>query len=176
MCKIIAAVRNRDELERALESNVKTVFLLKTDIIELPRVIEEAHNAGKKLYVHVDFADGVGKDNAGCVYLKNLGVDGIISTRAGIIKSARENGMSTVQRVFIVDSHSIVTAVDTMQKNLPDMIELMPGIATKAISFFRDRVTIPIIAGGLIETYEEVELAHKSGAEAVSTGKIDLWK
>ena len=176
MCKIIAAVRNCEELEKALASNVKTVFLLKTDILELPRVIEQTHSVGKELYVHVDFADGVGKDNAGCIYLKKLGVDGIISTRAGIIKSARENGMSTVQRVFIVDSHSIVTAVDTMQKNLPDMIELMPGIAVKAISFFRDRVTIPIIAGGLIETYEEVELAHRAGATAVSTGKIDLWK
>ncbi len=176
MGKIIAAVRNQRDLEEALLSSVSDIFLLKTDIMELQSVLEKVHTAGKRLFVHMDFADGIGKDTSGCLYLKTLGVDGIISTRASIIKSARDLGMKTVQRVFIVDSHSIATAVDTMQKNLPDMIELMPGIATKAISFFRDRVTIPIIAGGLIETEEEVALAHVSGAFAVSTGKRELWR
>ena len=176
MGEIIAAVRNRAEMKEALDSNVSKIFLLKTDINELGQVVDEVHSCGKKLYVHMDFADGVGKDSSGCAYLKMLGVDGIISTRANIIKSARDNGMVTVQRVFIVDSHSIDTAVDTMQKNLPDMIELMPGIATKAISFFRNRVSIPIIAGGLIETFDEVQLAYESGASAVSTGKVELWK
>ncbi len=176
MGEIIAAVRSRQDMEAALRSGVSIIFLLKTDINELAQSVKMAHAVGKKLFVHMDFADGVGKDGAGCLYLKGLSVDGIISTRASIIKSARDNGMTTVQRVFIVDSHSIVTAADTMQKNLPDMIELMPGIATKAISFFRERVSIPIIAGGLIETSDEVELAYRSGADAVSTGRIDLWK
>lgn len=176
MYEIIAAVRSRHDLEEALNSKVSDIFLLKTDIMELQGVVDKAHSVGKRLFVHMDFADGVGKDTSGCLYLKSLGVDGIISTRAGIIKSARDNGMKTVQRVFIVDSHSIVTAADTMQKNLPDMIELMPGIATKAISFFRDRVTIPVIAGGLIETEDEVRLALTAGASAVSTGRCELWK
>jgi len=176
MHKIIAAVRSRQDLAEALVSGVSDIFLLKTDIMELQSVVEKVHAVGKSLFVHMDFADGVGKDTSGCLFLKSLGVDGIISTRANIIKSARENGMKTVQRVFIVDSHSIVTAADTMQKNLPDMIELMPGIAAKAISFFRDRVTIPVIAGGLIETEEEVKVALDSGASAVSTGKRELWK
>ena len=176
MNKIIAAVRSREDLTVALNSRVSDIFLLKTDIMELSDIVDKAHNAGKRLFVHMDFADGVGKDASGCRYLKCLGVDGIISTRANIIKSARDNGMKTVQRVFIVDSHSIETAADTMQKNIPDMIELMPGIAAKAISFFRDRVTIPVIAGGLIETEEEVSVALISGAAAVSTGKRELWK
>jgi glycerol uptake operon antiterminator len=82
----------------------------------------------------------------------------------------------TVQRVFIVDSHSIATAVETVSKTAPDMIELMPGIATKAISFFRQRVKTPIIAGGLIETLDEALEAQRAGADAVSTGNTFLWK
>ncbi len=176
MYPIIAAVRCNEELELALESSVETVFLLKSDIMDLESVISKSHEAGKKIFVHMDFADGVGKDSSGCVFLKNAGADGIISTRTGIIKTARDKGIETVQRVFIVDSHSIETAVDTMQKNIPSMIELMPGIATKAVSHFSMRVNIPIIAGGLIETEEEVELAIRAGASAVSTGKSWLWK
>ncbi len=176
MVKIIAAIRDNTEMEKAIVSDLDTVFLLKSDIVTLPFFLNRFHDVGKKVFVHMDFADGVGKDTFGCLYLKNLGVDGIISTRTGIIKCARDNGIKTVQRVFIVDSHSIATAVDTVEKTAPDMIELMPGIATKAISFFRQRVKIPIIAGGLIQTQEEVEEAHVAGADAVSTGSVSLWK
>jgi glycerol uptake operon antiterminator len=55
------------------------------------------------------------------------------------------------------------------------MIELMPGIATKAISFFKERVSVPIIAGGLISTRAEVQEAISAGADFVSTGDISLW-
>ena len=175
MVKIIAAVRDNDEMKKALASSLDTVFLLKSDIVGLPSVLQRFHDAGKKVFIHMDFADGVGKDTYGCLYLKNLGVDGIISTRTGIIKCAKDNGIVTVQRVFIVDSHSISTAVDTVEKTAPDMIELMPGIATKAISFFRQRVKMPIIAGGLIQTMEEVSEAQLAGADAISTGSVSLW-
>ncbi len=175
MKEIIAAVRDRDELVSALSSSVETVFLLKSDIMELPLTVEAVHEKGKTLFVHMDFADGVGKDSSGCLYLKNIGVDGIISTRTNILKTAREKGMKTVQRVFIVDSHSIATAVDTIEKTSPDMVELMPAIATKAITFFKNRISVPIIAGGLIESEEEVKSALLAGASAVSTGKVNLW-
>ena len=176
MVKIIAAIRDASEMGKALLSELDTVFLLKSDIVTLPTVLNRFHNMGKKVYIHMDFADGVGKDSSGCLYLKNLGVDGIISTRTGIIKCAKENGITTVQRVFIVDSHSIATAVDTVEKTSPDMIELMPGIATQAISFCRQRVKTPIIAGGLIETFDEALEAQRAGADAVSTGNTFLWK
>ena len=175
MREIIAAVRDAKELERALSSSVETVFLLKSDIMELERVVKLVHERGKSLFVHMDFADGVGKDTSGCLFLKSLGVDGVISTRTNILKAANTLGMKTVQRVFIVDSHSIATAVDTIEKTSPDMVELMPAIATKAISFFKSRISVPIIAGGLIETENEVREAILAGATAISTGKCDLW-
>ncbi len=175
MKEIIAAVRDALELERALLSNVETVFLLKSDITELESVALRVHASGKKLFVHMDFADGVGKDASGCLFLKNLGIDGIISTRTNILKAAHDKGMKTVQRVFIVDSHSIATAVDTIDKTSPDMVELMPAIATKAITFFKNRISVPIIAGGLIENEKEVSEALLAGASAISTGKSDLW-
>ena len=53
-------------------------------------------------------------------------------------------------------------------------MELMPGIIDKAITRFC-RGNIPVIAGGLIETKQEVTNALGHGAAAVSSGKNELW-
>ena len=50
----------------------------------------------------------------------------------------------------------------------------MPGVIGKAIRRFSD-CGIPIIAGGLVETKQEVTEAISCGAAAVSTGREDLW-
>ena len=50
----------------------------------------------------------------------------------------------------------------------------MPGVIPKALRPF-SRQEIPVIAGGLIETKQEVTAALFAGAIAVSTGKKELW-
>ena len=42
-------------------------------------------------------------------------------------------------------------------------------------NFVEKTISLPIIAGGLIECCEEVENAIKAGASAVSTGRVELW-
>ena len=173
---IIAAVRDEDGLLAACESECEVIFLLSSDILSLPRAIEQAHAHDKKLFLHVDLAEGVGKDASGIRYLAHLGVDGIISTRNSTVKHARENGLLCVQRFFMVDSHSVDTALDSIRAARPDMIEIMPGIATKTIKRLFKEVSVPIIAGGLLEEKEELFAALSAGASAISTGKPELWK
>ena len=173
--KVIAAVRGYDEIIRAASSDVKIVFDLSPDILTLEENVNILHKAGKKFFIHLDLADGIGKDKSGIAYAKKAGVDGIISTRSGIIKIARELGVFTVQRFFIVDSHSIDTSVEALKSSKAQMVEIMPGSVTKVIKKLRETVDVPIIAGGLIETEEEALTALKSGAAAVSTGAKNLW-
>lgn len=173
--KVIAAVRTQEELLRAAQSEVKIVFDLNPNILTLENSIKILHEAGKKCFIHLDLADGIGKDRSGIAYAKNLGVDGIISTRTGIIKAARELGVFTVQRFFIVDSHSIDTTVEALKSSKAQMIEIMPGSVLKVISRMKETIEVPIIAGGLIETEKEAVEAVKSGASAVSTGAQSLW-
>lgn len=173
--RIIPAVRNSEDLALALKSNVKSVFLLNTNIETVAKQIQDAHEHGKKLYVHIDLADGIGKDEYGIKYLSALGADGIISTRTNIIKTAKRLGVFTVQRFFIVDSRSIDTTVESVSASKADVIELMPGTIGKVISKVKNLIDMPIVAGGVIETEEEVETALAHGAIAVSTGKKDLW-
>lgn len=173
--KIISAVRTNEDLQQALKSKVKSVFLLNTNIETIGEQVKMAHSAGKKLYVHIDLADGIGKDEYGIKFLSEQGADGIISTRTNIIKMAKRLGVFTVQRFFIVDSHSIETTVESLSSSKADVVEIMPGTVSKIITRMKNLIEMPIVAGGIIETQEEVELALNSGAIAVSTGKKDLW-
>ena len=140
----------------------------------LEKDVESAHAAGKKIFLHMDLAEGIGKDKAGLQYVKMKGVDGIISTKGHIIRTAREHGLLTVQRFFALDSQGISTIRDTLKLNPPHYIEIMPGVIPKLIKRFSD-LSIPIIAGGLIETKAEVTGALRCGAIAVSTGRQELW-
>lgn len=173
---VIAAVKNENELNMACSSNVRRIFWLSPSILTLESAVETAHAAGKQIFIHMDLAEGIGKDRAGLLYVKEKGVDGIISTRVNIIKTARENGLQTVQRFFLVDSQSVNTALEGIKASRTDMVEVMPGIVTKVIADLKKKLDIPIIAGGLIDSSEEVKAALTSGASAVSTSKAELWK
>ncbi len=173
---VIAAVRNEREMESAIRSGVKMIFCLNPNLLTLEDTVRAVHAAGKKIFFHMDLAEGIGKDKAGLVFVKNVGADGIISTRVNIIKAARETGLFTVQRFFIVDSHSVETTVEAIRSSKPDMIEIMPGIVTKVIARLKTELSIPVIAGGLVETKGEIEEIIRSGAAAVSTGRQELWR
>lgn len=173
--RIIAATRSDPEFLAAVESDVSVIFDLNSDIMTLSKKIKKAHENQKKLFVHIDLAGGVGKDESGIIFLKKMGVDGIISTKVNIIKLAREAGLTTVQRFFIVDSRSVHTTSEAVRSSRPDMIEIMPATVGKVITRLVSELSIPIIAGGLIETKPEANEAIKCGAAAVSTGQRTLW-
>ena len=168
---IIAAVRTKEDFSRALATDVQTVFLLSSNIMDVDEYAREAHEAGKKLFVHIDFTDGLSKDAAGLAYIATKGIDGIISTHSGVIKCAAENGIPCIQRFFMVD-----TALESMRTSRPDMIEIMPAVAYKTITKMKNNTKIPIIAGGLVEKKEEIYSAISAGASGVSTGVRELWE
>jgi glycerol uptake operon antiterminator len=170
---IIAAV-NKKNFKAALNSPCELIFFLSASLLDVEKYINEAHKVGKKIFVHIDLAEGIGKDRAGVEFLANLKVDGIISTRAQIIKHAKDLNILTVQRFFALDSKGLDSISDMLENANPDLIEIMPGVVFKAIKRFSN-YSIPVIAGGLIETKAEVTEALSNGAEAVSTGKIELW-
>ena len=171
---IIAAVKTEKDFSAALKSNVQTIFMLNSNIIEVERYAFEAREAGKILFFHMDFTDGLSKDTAGVDYIATKKIDGIISTRINIIKAAKDNGIFCIQRFFMIDSRSMETTIESRQIK-PDMIEIMPGIAYKAIEKIGSVFEIPIIAGGLVEYKDEVYKALAAGAAMVSTGKKEIW-
>ena len=172
---VIAAVRTAEEFEKSLNSRVKIIFHLTPNIITVAEQVKKAHAAGKKIFIHIDLAEGIAKDKYGILFVKYVGVDGIISTRTSVIKTAKEEGLYTVQRFFILDSQSFGTTLESLKVSKTDMAEIMPGTVTKVIERLKKEISVPLIAGGMIETPEEIADAIKSGATAVSVGKSEFW-
>lgn len=170
---VIAAVRE-NKIEAAIESPSNVVFLLGGSILTVKEIINKAHTKGKIIFVHIDLTDGIGKDKTGIAYLASCGADGIISTRANLLKFAKEQGLFTVQRFFALDSQGLESIEDMLLSSTPNIIEIMPGVIDKVISKFT-KYNIPLVAGGLIEAKTEVMSAINAGALAVSTGKEALW-
>lgn len=170
---VIAAVHDR-HFEKALLSPSEVIFLLGSSILTVPERIRQAHDAGKCIFIHTDLADGLGKDRTGVQFCAQAGADGIISTRANLIRAGRDLGLMTVQRFFALDSQGVDSISEMLENSNPDLIEIMPGIIGKIIKRFAN-AKAPLIAGGLVETKEDVTTALKLGAFAVSTGKEPLW-
>jgi len=170
---VIAAV-GEDKWEEALASPAQVLFHLSAELTTIRERIRQAHEAGKLLLIHIDLAEGIGKDRVGIRYLASCGVDGIISTKAQLIRCAKEQGLLTVQRFFALDSKGMESIDEMLRITNPHLMEIMPGVIGKAIRRF-SQGRVPVIAGGLVQTKQEVTEALSCGATAVSTGQKSLW-
>lgn len=174
---VIAAVKGREAFDRALDSPVSVIFLLGGDILTVGKYASDARAAGKKLYLHMDLIEGMGRDEAAIRYVAEaVRPEGIISTKASVVKWAKAAGLRTVFRIFIVDSQSRKTAGSNIGGLKADAVEIMPGIMPEVIRDFAASGSATYIAGGLVSTSEQVTAALRAGAAAVSTSAEQLWK
>lgn len=173
---VIAAIVTLDKLETAIKSQCKTIFLLTGTIFNLQDSIDKIHQAGKKVYVDVDLMEGFGKDPVFLEYLSNvLKPDGIITTKGNLIKTARSLNLFAIQRIFVFDSKSFNSGIDSVTKIKPDAVEILPGIMPKIIRKARDEAKLPVISGGLILDKEDIDDAINAGAIAITTSNELLW-
>lgn len=172
----IAAVKDIEGMDKALLSNSKIIFILNSDICTIEETTRRVKAQGKMCFIHLDMVQGINsKDNSSMVFLKeNTFADGIITTKPQIAKFAKKLGFLVILRCFLIDSMSLNTAYKLIGETCIDAIEILPGVMPKIIKNISDKSPIPVIAGGLISDAEDVEIALKSGAVAVSTTKLNL--
>jgi glycerol uptake operon antiterminator len=172
---IIAAVKNREGAASAALSQASVVFVLGGTILSMKDILLELIRGGKTAFLHMDLIEGIGRDEAGVAYAASRWKPaGIITTRAALVKAAREMGLLAVQRVFLLDSASIHSGIKLLDQCQPDFVEVMPGVIPKALGQFKTSGR-PVIAGGMVTERIEVIEALKAGALAVSTSKHELW-
>ncbi len=175
---VIAGLRDSARVEVAIRHGVGVLFILGEDIFALQGSVVKAHAEGRLILAHVDLIKGVGRDEAGVRFLaRNLGVDGILTTRSNLISPAKREGLIAVQRLFVLDSESLEAGLPTVEKAAPDAVEMLPGVILPAVAQqLAARGTLPpLIAGGLIRTMAQVEAVLGAGAVAVSTSEKSLW-
>lgn len=177
LCEVIAAVRSAAELEAALQSPVKTIFLLGGDIQGIAAAAERIHQAKKHLFIHIDLLEGIRNDASGIRYIKETCQPaGLISTRPACLKLAHEAGMLAVLRVFLIDSQAVHTAVQHISACAPEFVEVLPGVSPQIIQVAKKEFPRrSIIAGGLIRNAGDIRNAAAAGAAAVSTSIRELW-
>jgi glycerol uptake operon antiterminator len=140
-------------------------------------LVERIKSADKSAFIHIDFLEGIGRDAKAIDYIiQVIQPDGIISTKSSHIKIAKEKGMFTIQRFFLIDNKSYEMATNSVKSIQPDMIEIMPGVMPGIIDRITRQLSIPVIAGGLISSKQDIMEVLKAGALAASTGKKDLWE
>jgi glycerol uptake operon antiterminator len=173
---VAAAIKTLDDMEVALSSDVLLLFVLKGDAFHLAPFIARAHEYGKRVVVHVDLVSGVGKDRAGMQYLRQRGVDAIITSRSQLISAGRAEGLTTIQRLLLLDDSALETGVKTIARAQPDLVEVLPGIIFPEVSTsLHQMLPGPFIAGGFIRTRVDVERVQASGGILSSSSARELW-
>jgi glycerol uptake operon antiterminator len=174
--KILPASTNMKEFERFLKSSYEIGVFLDMHIGQLKNISRLARENGKKMIYHVDLIHGIKSDEYATEYIcQEFKPYGLISTKSGVILKAKQKGVIAVQRIFLIDSHALENSYKLIEKTLPDFIEVLPGAMPQMIKEVKDRVKVPIFAGGLIRTPEDVQNALDAGAAAITTSKRELW-
>ncbi len=173
---IVAAVKNMDKLDLAIQSPCEIMFLLTGNIFNLKSIVNKVKESDMYIYIHIDLMEGFTKDGVALKYInENIKPDGIITTKSNLVKIAKDLNIFAIQRLFILDSLSLETGIKSIHSTKPDAIEILPGVMPKIIKNIHQETRIPMIAGGLIKDKEDVIESLRAGAMGISTTREEVW-
>ena len=106
---IVAAVKDDSGLEMCLTSDVDAVFILYGDICTISDIVAKVKDTGKIAMVHMDLINGLSPRDISTDFIrKYTRADGIITTKSNLITHAKEIGLATVLRHFVLDSMALI--------------------------------------------------------------------
>ncbi|HLH71024.1 MAG TPA: glycerol-3-phosphate responsive antiterminator [Candidatus Dormibacteraeota bacterium] len=171
-----AAIKEHDQLERALASSSAMLFILRGDGLDLAPLLRRVHAAGKLAAVHMDLVEGVGRDHVGVRWLVRAGADAVISSHGHLVRTIRASGVVAIQRLLLSDASSVTAGLAAVERAGPDLVEVLPGVILPHVrDLLVERLRVPLLAGGFIRSAADVEAALAAGAFAVSTSSPELW-
>lgn len=174
---LIAAVKDNQSLQLALASDCKFISVLYGNICTITGIVQQIKKADKYAFVHVDLLEGTSNKEIVINFLKLVTTaDGIISTKASMVKAARAQGFFAIHRLFIVDSISYHNIDKQVAQSNPDCIEILPGCMPKVLRWVTDKIDLPVIAGGLVCDAEDANNALNAGALAIATTNTGVWQ
>ena len=173
---ILPAIRTMKDLEKLIQTDYKECVILDTHVGHLKSTMELLKKAHVETYMHIDLIKGMSHDEYACEYIiQHYHPKGIVSTKMRVLKKAKSLNTTTILRVFILDSQALKRSIELIKKAEPDYVEVLPGVAGKAIKIIKEETQTPVIAGGLINTPEEVTEAVNNGAHYITTSNRKLW-
>jgi glycerol uptake operon antiterminator len=173
---VVASVKDTAALDAVLGSDRDVVFLLFGSVLDVADLVARAKDAGKTVLVDVDLLDGFAAREVVVEWLAaHTRADGVLSTRSTLVRAAKRAGLVAVQRFFLVDSFSYHQLPRVVEQARPDAVEILPGCVPRVLSWLRDDVDVPVIAGGLVCDKADVVAALGAGAVAVASSNREVW-
>ena len=174
---VIPGVKNDEWLDSAIKSDREIVYVLYGNICNIQDIVRKLKAAGKFVVVHIDLITGLSSKDICVDFIKKFTeADGIISTKAHLIKRANEVGLFTIQRFFMIDQLTYDNIKRNVRDTDPDVVEMMPAGLEKMIRYAIEEVEgKPLIASGLVLDQSDVTKALAAGAIAVSTTNRKVW-
>jgi glycerol uptake operon antiterminator len=174
---IIPAVNDFKQFRKFLESEYGTCVIMHCTIFDLETMFKELKSHGKQALIHCDLIKGLSADEYGAEYLcGKLHPAGLISIKPSVISACRKLSVTAVQRAFLIDSSALEKSILSIEKIKPDYVELLPALCTPLFPILKERLKLPLIAGGLIQSKAMAEEILKTGVEAVTISMSTLLK
>lgn len=173
----IAGIKDQSGLSRVLTSDCKVVFVLYGNVITIHAIVNKLKEHGKMVFVNVDLIEGLATKEIVVDYVRQyIQPDGLLSSKAPVIKAAKSQGLFTFHRFFVINSFSYHNFIKQAEISQADVVEIMPGCMPKVIAWALDAVRQPIVAGGLVCDQEEAHAALQAGACAISSTSPQVWR
>lgn len=175
-CPVIPEIINDEWLEALPESDCDIVYIVYGDICTIPEIVEKVKEAGKMAIVHMDLIVGLSSKEISVDFLKKYTrADGIISMKPAMIKRAKDVGLFTIQRFYLMDRFTYANIEKHIKNCNPDIVEFLPAGLSKVMSFLIEKIDRPVVASGLTQDKDDVMGALKVGAIAVATSNRRVW-
>ncbi|MFJ9411587.1 glycerol-3-phosphate responsive antiterminator [Streptomyces sp. NPDC101393] len=174
---VVASVKDEEGLDAVLRSECRIVFLLYGSVLDLPSIVQRLKDNGRIVLVNVDLIEGFAGKEVVVRYVKEkTAADGVLSSKAFMVRAAREHGLFAVHRFFLIDSLSYRNLAAQVRISKADCVEILPGCMPRVISWVVADIDVPLIAGGLVCDREDVFAALKAGAAAIASSNREVWK
>src|SRR5699024_12360993 len=112
----------------------RVIIVLRAQTSTVGNVAKRMKETDKLIFVHIDRMKGMKRDAAGIEFLANhIGIDGMVTTHANLIRTSQRLDLLAIQRIFILDSASVKQGIKSIQESRPDAVEVLPGIAVPHI-------------------------------------------
>ncbi|WP_409293948.1 glycerol-3-phosphate responsive antiterminator [Peribacillus sp. SCS-26] len=175
--QLIASIKDEKDIDLAIKSRANIAFLLTGNLMTIKGHIEKLKSAGMFIFIHLDFIDGLSNTKSALSYIaQDWKPTGIITTKSNMVKFAKEEGLLTIQRIFLIDRSALQKGIENIKSCKPHAVEVLPGLMPRIIDELSRKTNLPLIAGGLISEKSEILAALEAGALAVSSGNPDMWK
>lgn len=173
---IIAAIKDDEGLKKCKESDSQVIFILYGDICSISDIVNEVKTSGKIAMVHIDLINGLSSKEIAVDFIRKFTeADGIITTKPVLIKRAKELGLYTILRLFVIDSMAYENIEKQLRAARPDLIEILPALMPKVVKRICKMSSTPVIAGGLVSEKEDIMELLDAGVTSVSSTNTDIW-